>query len=513
MRSRIVLLLLSTAWCGRATAGTLYVPTEDFPTVQAAIDSAVSGDTLQLAPQVYEENPRIADKDLCLRSSGGGRAIFDAAVRAGEDGNTGSALRTVRSRVLLEDLVFRNGLPVPNGAGLWVWGGSVEIRRCRFEDNVYGVLVFAPNPGATRIVDSDFVGNGVGLWSFLSTELVRCRFENNWLGIRSLDYVQFSDVEVTGCGAPWPWGEAPFAPASLLLPGASGRLDRVRVHHNVLHGGIAGIWLEQGPFELRNCESSDNSTDVGPAGLGAVRVTSLLLERLVLRGNSSLGLAFPVGGLFTDRSTVQAVRCHIEGNEGADSGGGVAAIRNSKVELVRCTVQHNRSPLKGGGIYASASQVTLDSVLVAGNIAQGGGGIAIDPGGSVRISRSTLVGNRAGGAGALFLLEASGVLEQSIVAFNTGSPTVVCAGDLERRCSVVFGDSGSVCGRDLGGNLAVDPQFCAFDPERQVYDVRLAETSPLAAVPGCGSIGAAPVGCEGTAVQAVTWSRLKALYR
>ena len=514
MRCRIVLFLLFTAWVRPATAGTLYVPTHEFPTVQAAIDSAASGDTLELAPQVYEENPLIVDKDLSIRTRGGGRAIIDASIAAGEDGNTGSALRSVRSHVLIEDLVLRNGVPVPNGAGFWVWGGSVEMRRCVFENNLYGVLVFAPNPGSTRIVDCEFIGNGAGLWSFRSTELVRCRFVNNWVGIRAQDYVQFEDVEVTACGVGWRWGPELFAPASFLLPGASGRLDRVRVHHNDIDGGIAGIWLEQGPFELHHCESSDNSTDVGPSGLGAVRVTSLLLDQVVLRGNNSTGLAFPVGGLFTDRSQVRAVSCHITGNEGVDSGGGVAAIRNSNVELVRCTVQDNRSPLKGGGIYASASHVSLDSVLVAGNTAQGGGAIAIDPGGSVRITRSTLVGNTAGGAGALYLLEGSGVLEESIVAFNSGSPAIVCAGALERRCSDVFGNSdAAVCGRDLGGNLAVDPQFCDFAPERQVYDVRLASTSPLVGVAGCGRLGAAPVGCEGSAVHAVTWGTLKALYR
>lgn len=502
------------AHSGLAAANTLCVPTVDFPTVQAAIDSAASGDTLLLAPRVFAENPIVVDKDLVIRSRSGGRAILDAAKYAGLNGNTGSALRSIRSQLVIEDIVLRNGKPVNVGAGVWVWGGHVDVRRCRLENNAWGILVFEPRPGSTTIEDCEFVGNGVGLWTFLATEVRRCRFENNWLAVRILGQVDMSDVEVTGSGTPWTWAEAPFAPASLLLPGAWGRLERVRVHDNAMGEGLAGIWLEQGPAEMVACESSNNVSTIGPAGIAAVRVTSLLLRHCTLRGNTSRGPAFPVGGLFADRSQVRAEGCHFEANDSGDRGSAVSAIRDARVELVGCSLVANKARTAGGGIYASAAHVGLDSVLVAGNSAEGGGGIAVDPGGSVTMQRSTLVGNTAAGAGALYVIEGTVTIETSVVAFNVGSPVLVCAGALSRHCTDVYGNSDDAsCGLDLGDNLAVDPEFCDFAPARGAYDVRLAATSPLAETPECGRIGAAAVGCTASAVRRLTWSAAKALFR
>lgn len=509
-------LLSVSVLCGTAPAAamTLHVPTADFPTVQAAIDSAAAGDTLQLAPHVFEENPLILEKDLVIRSGPGGRATIDAAKHAGENGNTGSALRSIRAQIVLEDLVLRNATAVPVGAGVWVWGGRVEMRRCRFENNDYGVLVFDPNPGATLLEDCEFVGNGAGLWSFLDTEVRRCRFENNWLAIRCIGNVTMSDVEVTGSGTEWGVIEPPFAPASLLLPGAQGLLERVRVHHNLVGQGLAGMWIEEGPFELVECESTDNQSSLGPSGLAAIRVASMTLRKCTLRANHSRGSAFPVGGLFADRSQVRAEGCRFEANDSGDRGSGVAAIRNSRVELFGGSVLENKVRSAGGGIYASASHVLLDSVLVAGNSAQGGGGIALDPGGSVHLQRCTVVGNSAGGGGALLAVQATATLENSIVAFNTGSPVVICAGQVSRRCTDVFGNSDAgACGIDLGGNLSVDPEFCDYDPARGAYDLRIAAASPLALAGDCGRIGSAGIGCAGTAARAATGSDVKRLYR
>ncbi len=515
MHRRILCWTLLLFCAPPARGSTLFVPSGEFPSLQAAIDSSASGDTLLLAPGVYAENPRILAKDLTIRSAPGGRAILDAAPRAGELGNAGCALRSVHSTLVIEDLVLRNGLPVSEGAGLWVWGGHVEARRCRFENNVYGVLVFAPVPGSTRLEECEFVGNGVGVWGFVSTTIERCRFDANWVGLRIQDRVELRDVEVTGSGAAWKWGAPTFGAASLLLVGAYGQLERVAVHHNSMPNGLPGIWLEVGPFELIDCTSSHNDSQLGPSGIACVRVTAMTMQRCVASYNTSRGPAPPIGGLFADRSHVRAENCRFEFNDSGGNGSGICALRNATVEMIGGHILGNRAEIKGGGVYASAARVLLDSVLVAANMAPGGAAIAVDFDGQVDVLHSTLVANVAsGGAAALYNVRGVATLDNSIVAFNTGSPVLVCAGDLTRRCTDVFGNSDEgACGRDLGGNLSIDPEFCGFDPERGVYDVHLAESSPLVGAAGCGGIGAAGPGCTSTAARPITWSDAKRLYR
>lgn len=515
MHRRILCWTFLLVCAPSARGSTLHVPTSEFPSVQAAIDSSASGDTLLLASGVYEENPRVYVKDLTIRSAPGGLAILDAAPRAGEDGNAGCVLRSVHSALVIEDLVLRNGLPVTEGAGLWVWGGHVEVRRCRFENNVYGVLVFEPIPGTVRLEECEFVGNGIGVWGFVSTTIERCRFVNNWIGLRLQGRIELRDVEVTGSGAPWKWGAPSFNAASLLLVGATGMLERVAVHHNSIPNGLPGIWLEVGPYELVDCSSSYNDSQLGPSGIACVRVTDLTMRRCVASYNTSRGPAPPIGGLFADRSHVRAEQCRFEFNDSGGNGSGICALRNATVEMTGGRIVGNRAEIKGGGVYASAARVHLDSVLVAGNMAQAGAALALDRDGEVQVQRSTLVANVAsGGAAALYNVGGVAALEQSIVAFNTGSPVLVCAGDLTRRCTDVFGNSDDgACGRDLGGNLSVDPEFCGFEPERGVYDVRLAEGSPLVAGAACDGIGAAGPGCTSTTAQAITWSAAKRLFR
>jgi len=421
----------------------------------------------------------------------------------------------VRSLLCLEDLEIRNAQPEPIGAGVLVWGGRAELRRCLLRNNVFGILSFEPVPGTMLLEDCTLLDNGAGIWGFVSTQVLRTRLEGNWLGARIIGFADLQDVEVTGSGVGWPWGEPPFASGGLILPGGVGRLQRVTVQGNHSTGGTSGIWMEEGPYELTECVSAGNRSQAGPSGIVAVRVMQLTLRSCTSRDNVSRGLYFPVAGLLADRSRVVAQGCTFENNDSGEHGGGVAAMVRSDVQLLGCRILRNRARLKGGGIYASDSQVALDSVAVLANQASGGGGgIAIDPGARITVQRSTLAGNEASGAAALFLVDGTATFEQSIVAFNLGSPALLCFGDVSWRCSDIFGNSDAAfCGRDLGDNLFVDPAFCNFDPSAGVYDVRLQEDSPLLHIPSCGWIGASPVGCKGTLVEAATWSQVKALFR
>src|SRR5262245_44981216 len=236
-------------------AATLRVdPEGEYATIQAAIDSAAAGDTLLLSAVVFAENPLIVDKDLTLRAEPGGKATVDGALGPGVAGDGGNVLRTVRSLVRLEDLVLRNGVPRPTGSALMIFGGGVELRRCRVENSVFGVLsVDQVDPGSVDLEDCEIVGNGLGVQGRLHTRVVRTRIEGNGEGMRAVGVVDFTDLSVVGNGRP---GESS---AALVLGNASGTLERVLVRDNWSSGGPAGLWLRIGPFRVTDCVVENNT--------------------------------------------------------------------------------------------------------------------------------------------------------------------------------------------------------------------------------------------------------------
>jgi hypothetical protein len=60
-----------------AGAGTLVVPSDDYPTIQSAVDAAVEGDTVLVLPGTYEENVVIEGK-TGIRILGKGKPTIDA---------------------------------------------------------------------------------------------------------------------------------------------------------------------------------------------------------------------------------------------------------------------------------------------------------------------------------------------------------------------------------------------------------------------------------------------------
>src|SRR5262245_54984398 len=87
-----------------SAAATLRVP-QEFPTIQAAIDAAPSGDTVEVAPGTYRENLVIA-KSLVLRSTGG------AALTVIDGGRTGLVVVVMSGSAVQVATIQRSGTVV-----------------------------------------------------------------------------------------------------------------------------------------------------------------------------------------------------------------------------------------------------------------------------------------------------------------------------------------------------------------------------------------------------------------
>ncbi len=119
-------LLLALSATPAGAQSVLHVPA-DFPTIQAAINAAVDGDTVLVAQGTYAENVSFLGKNVTLASETGPNATT-------LDANSGTAVQMGPGGVL-------NGFTITNaaaffGAGVAVTGAGSVIRGNIFERNV-----------------------------------------------------------------------------------------------------------------------------------------------------------------------------------------------------------------------------------------------------------------------------------------------------------------------------------------------------------------------------------------
>ena len=132
----IVAALLVLPPSSEVAARTWDVPSE-IPTIQAAIDSAVSSDTVTVAPGTYHERLTITSKNLTLLGTGGAEnTILSGALLSG-DSLSILSLELVDSTTLVTGFTFQdNG----NDSADYTYGGGIDCFHDAFPKIVNNVF-------------------------------------------------------------------------------------------------------------------------------------------------------------------------------------------------------------------------------------------------------------------------------------------------------------------------------------------------------------------------------------
>ncbi len=135
---RLVICLLTWGiFVSFTTAATIHVPA-DQPTIQAAIDAAMDGDTVLVAPGTYFENIHFRGKGIVLSSEfvhSGDLAHIDSSIIDGSNPQHNDSGTVVTfnagedSTSVLLGFTIRNGTGTkhPNSPG--AWNVSIEMRQ------------------------------------------------------------------------------------------------------------------------------------------------------------------------------------------------------------------------------------------------------------------------------------------------------------------------------------------------------------------------------------------------
>ena len=435
------------SWAAAASADEIHVPA-DYPTIQAAIDAALDGDEIVVAPGSYAENLIVPARALALRSSGG------AAVTTLDGGALGAVIRSDAGPGLwvLEGFTITGGSG--DGAGLYADGLNLEVRDCVFVDNDgrQGGGALARGGAQLDFLGCLFQGNtalgggGVRALDTSGLTLAQCDFientANNRGGAIGVNDGELVVVDCAFIGNTADFGGGVHASGPATIDGATFN-GNTNTSSCSTEPGAGAAYLGGRPAQVRDSVFEANTSFDCPGAIGG---GADVIERCVFRSNGtslagvietggevldcvfedSFGSAVKVfaqasariaGGRFrsgvgnTEDSVVTTgsqATLLIEDSTFSDndnwSVGVVLAVESgAHVSLSRCGFHRNRStvdPLNTsfGAVYVAESG-RLDAVDCVFTHNEGGAGAAIHQRGSTRLVRCAFVENVARATG------------------------------------------------------------------------------------------------------------------
>jgi hypothetical protein len=335
-----LIVVASAAW---ASGAELLVPSQ-YPTIQAAIDVAVDGDTIIVAPGTYT-GPSNRDIDLfgkaiTVRSeSGPENCIIDC------QGSKATPHRGFRfcNDETLESIV--EGFTIVNG--------------------------YAPY----EMIDGYYYDVGGGIFCNWSSPTIRnCILRNNKAGYWGGGGIY------CGYGSP--------IISNTILENNEGHhgggifcrnsgmvVDKCVIKNNRGYSGIGvTVWWNSIATIVDTVITGNRvETDGGGGGVSCWE-SRLVFDRCIITNNKAAG----AGGIYSNESDVTFANCLIANHSVTYYGGGIEFIgdywQGNVLTLINCTIVDNRAGKRGGGILAtsSVSVIIANSILWNNSASEGG---------------------------------------------------------------------------------------------------------------------------------------------
>ena len=371
-----------------------------YATIQAAIDVAVDGDVVLVAPGTYHEAINYAGKSLIVESEEGAEAtIIDAsgletsAVTVDGDAGVGTVLRgfTITGgigfstsqgftgggvRVSQAALTMDSCIITGTGSEQTWAGGGLEagtdsdllVVNTTFAHNaaaIGGGAVVVQNQQA-RFMDCEFRhnasanGGGININTGANATLLRCRIDQNAV-------------------APWPDAQRAVGGGVLAFNHVHVIVDQCEILHNTSESIGGGVDATD-TIVMRDCLFQGNQAQTNDGSGGGAYVRSGWIERCVFKDNVADDAG---GGLVLQGGTL--LESTFDGNHAWSHGG--ARVSSGWIE--RCVFKDNVAEFASGGLTQRGG-LLVESTF-DGNRAWYGGGAYF--GGSTTVSHCLFARN------------------------------------------------------------------------------------------------------------------------
>ncbi|MBC8214809.1 MAG: DUF1565 domain-containing protein [Candidatus Marinimicrobia bacterium] len=512
---------------GLLFATTINIPA-DYSTIQAGLNSASEGDTVQVSAGTYYENITWpATNSIQLIGSGEEDCIIDGDSLASVIRFTSSNIDTT---TLITGFSIQNGFaqgdyPYNHGGGIYCSssspslanvtisgnsaegvGGGIYCRnyscpsfssenRCNIYSNTIsnsrgaGADIFANNcPVIDVIVDTFTVLTPT---EYHASPLDNFTFDILNSIIPEEDQVN-ADLYVSpdgdnsndGLTAETPLKTIQYATSIILA-------DSTNPHTIHLANGIYSPSTngEYFPVEVINYVSlvgeSEDGVILDAEGVAGVMrcryVTSATISHLTLtNGSASSG-----GGIYCRESSPSLANVTISGNSASEYGGGIYCEESSP-SLANVTISNNSASEYGGGVFCyNNSSPTFVNVTISNNSASSNGGGMYLNNSSPSLVDVTITANYASFGGGIFCWDNSSPSLVNCILWNDAPQEVyfnvysdpnsimIAYSDIQGgEAGIVTNDNGTVNWED--GNINLDPLFV----DEENGDFHLQESSP-----------------------------------
>ncbi|UCF43879.1 MAG: hypothetical protein JSV99_02860, partial [Planctomycetota bacterium] len=309
----------------------LHVPSE-YPTIQAAIDDALEGDIVLVAPGTYtgEGNRDIyLAKTVTVRSeSGPENTIIDC------NGSREDRHRAFNFHTTADVTPAIDGLTITNAYPHGGDGGAIYAHHTDFTVNN---CIFTHNSGLKTRGGAIYCDVG-------SPKITNCTFTDNYAD----------------------------SGAAIYLYNASAIIDDCVIAENSLGRYASAIHCARSNLTITNStirENKPENPDYGAGGGIYASGSTVTIANCSILGNS---VGYAGGGIYHDSSgdqedSLTITNCVIAGNSAASrhgSGGGGIYCRGP-AEITHTTIANNTSGYEGGGLYCLAPTQITNCILWA----------------------------------------------------------------------------------------------------------------------------------------------------
>ncbi len=337
------------------SAATINVP-DDYSTIQAAINAASSGDTIQVAAGTYTENINVGTSNLTIQGAGADSTTING-------GSSGSVITVsgALSGITIAAFTITAGFASDGGGVFIEQGATVSVSNCIVASNTASITgggIAVVNSTATIsgcLIRANTAGGGGGVWVYGSTATI-------------------TDTIITGNTADTSGGGLGVGSASTVTVTNCTIISNTSTSVN---GG--GIYIiESSTFTITestiesNTANNTNPSTGGGGGLYA-NASSVTLERCIVTSNSANDTAGCLFSFHTGNFTVTVTNCSFVANTANSENyasaltfsledGGTATVTAA---VTNCTFATN-TDINGGNILVVSLTPTFRNCIIAG---------------------------------------------------------------------------------------------------------------------------------------------------